>query len=361
MVTTPPLTVPNTEARSTAVIHQAIDARGALCAEPRHESAFRLLQGFGQGLDLVIDIYGTTALLHDYADPPQPDREARGAAVHDRPALAEARRLLRARLPWLTGVWLKTRSGATAAARNGALIEGATPTRKIREHGVLYALDLGLNRDASLYLDTRLLRRWATERLRDKLVLNTFAYTGSLGVAAAAGGARRVVHLDLNRTFLNLAKASYALNGLPVHKADFRAGDFFPQISQLRREGSRFDCVLLDPPFFSVTPGGVVALERDPLRLINKVRPLVSHDGYLVAVNNSLYLSGADYYAALQAACADGYLAIEELIPVPDDFVAGAAAVTDPAPFNHSTKIAVLRARRPTGGSARRTPCADPA
>jgi hypothetical protein len=39
---------------------------------------------------------------------------------------------------------------------------------------------------------------------------------------------------------------------------------------------------------------------------------------------------------------------IEQLLPVPVDFVgmlpaAGASPITNPAPFNHSTKIAVLR------------------
>ncbi|HMV50823.1 MAG TPA: hypothetical protein PKD31_23985, partial [Blastocatellia bacterium] len=53
----------------------------------------------------------------------------------------------------------------------------------------------------------------------------------------------------------------------------------------------------------------------------------------------------------LEDVCADGYLTIEELIPVAEDFTGYentrvAAAVTDPAPFNHSTKIAVLRVRR---------------
>jgi 23S rRNA (cytosine1962-C5)-methyltransferase len=55
--------------------------------------------------------------------------------------------------------------------------------------------------DASFYLDTRNLRGWALEHLAGKSVLNTFAYTGSLGVAAKAAGASRVVHLDLNKTF----------------------------------------------------------------------------------------------------------------------------------------------------------------
>ena len=87
------------------------------------------------------------------------------------------------------------------------------------------------------------------------------------------------------------------------------------------------------------------------MRLINKVRPLIRDGGYLVAINNALFLSGADYMGSLDKLCADGYLAVEMLIPVPSDMTGYPQTVvnlppTDPAPFNHPTKIAVLRVRR---------------
>ena len=231
---------------------------------------------------------------------------------------------------------------------------GEAPDRKVQEHGVWYALDLCMNRDASLYLDTRNLRQWLLQHMRGRTVLNTFAYTGSLGVAACAGGASRVVQLDLNRAFLNLAKTSYTLNGFPINKADFIAGDFWAQVSRFKRSGERFDCVLVDPPFFSSTSKGALDLNTDSARLINKVRPLVNDGGWLISINNALYVSGKEYLEALEVLCADGYLKIAELIPVPEDFTGYAQTrigepITDPAPFNHSTKIVVLEVRRKKG------------
>lgn len=323
------------------MLEQALTAREALL-DARHESAFRLFNGFSEGCpSLAVDLYATTAVLHNYADPP-----AEGA-----PLVAVAQALIHERLPWVRAIVLKTRGGATAQERQGTLLYGTATDRRVREHGVWYAVDITMNRDASLYLDTRNLRRWAIDRLAGKTVLNTFAYTGSLGVAAQAGGAARVVQLDRNRLFLNVAKTSYTLNGFPIHKPDFQAADFWPQINRLKRFGERFDCVFLDPPFFSATEKGVVDLEQNQTRLINKVRPLINDGGYLVAINNALFLSGQAYISELEALCADGYLAIEELIPVPADFTGYpetrvGTPVTDPQPFNHSTKIAVLRVRR---------------
>lgn len=325
----------------TALLTQAVKAREGL-ADARHETAFRLFNGFLEGLpELVIDLYARTAVLYDYADSPE-----LGAAAVEAACLS-----LRSLLPWVSAAILKTRRGITALERNGRLVFGTVVDRRIREHGVWYAVDLLMNRDASFYLDTRNLRQWAIEHLRGKSVLNAFAYTGSLGVAALAGGASRVVQLDRNRRFLDVAKASSALNGFPVVPRDFVAADFYAAVSRMKAAGLRFDCVLLDPPFFAETRHGRVDLQGGSTQLINKVRPLIGDGGYLVAVNNALFVSGNEYMGALERLCADGYLCLEELVPVPADCTGYpqtrmGSPVTDPAPFNHATKIAVLSVRR---------------
>jgi 23S rRNA (cytosine1962-C5)-methyltransferase len=311
--------------------------------DERHETACRLFNGFSEGAPhLVADLYAKTLVIHNYAD--QPEDGAADARI--------AQACLLARLPWLQAVVVKTRNSQDAEARRGVLTFGAATDRKIKEHGVWYAIDPLLNRDASFYLDTRNVRAWTQQHLKGKTVLNTFAYTGSLGVAALAGGATRVVQLDLNRNFLNVAKTSYTLNGFPIHKADFQTGDFFPLVNRLKAANARFDCVFLDPPIYSATTKGVVDLAQSYTRLVNKVRPLIcqdsGHDGWLVAINNALFYSGADFLAELEALCADGYLQIEELIPVPADFLGTQRmpSPTNPAPFNHTTKIVVLRVKR---------------
>ena len=300
--------------------------------------------GYSMGLpkviqDLVIDLYASTIVFHNYADD----------LAHGLSLVQEAQNYLLSRLPWLHAGIVKTRNGKTQEEKRGQLLFGEKPDRKIKEHGVWYSIDLTMNRDASFYLDTRNLRQWLIENMQGKSVLNTFAYTGSLGVAALAGGASRVVQLDLNRQFLNLAKESYTLNGFSIPKHDFIAADFFPAISQFKNRKQTFDCVMIDPPFFSTTSKGKVDQENDSARLINKVRPLINDGGILVAINNALYVSGKEYMQTLESLCKDGYLKIKELIPVPEDMVGYnriGAPITDPSPFNHSTKIAILDVKR---------------
>ena len=325
--------------RFLSLLEKALEPRQPLF-DVGHQAAFRLFNGFNEGFpELVIDLYGATILIHNYAE----------NVVDGLPFVQEAQQFLLAQYPWLRAGVVKNRNGQSEEERRGQLLFGEKPDRMIREHDVWYALDLVMNRDAGFYLDTRNLRKWLIENLDGKTVLNTFAYTGSLGVAAAAGGASRVVHLDLRSSFLNIAKESYTLNRFPVRKADFIASDFFPAISRFKRSGKTFDCVLIDPPFFSATSKGRVDQVNESTRLINKVRPLIRDGGTLIAINNALFVSGREYIQTLEYLSRDGYLSIQELIPVPQDFIgfnSVSAPVTHPAPFNHATKIAVLRVKR---------------
>jgi 23S rRNA (cytosine1962-C5)-methyltransferase len=325
------------------LLEKALAAREELL-DAKHQGALRIFNGFLEGCpDLVVDLYARTLVFHNYAAAP----EAGNALVQ------AALTRLQAQLPWISAAIVKNRNSRLAEEKRGKLIFEAELDRKVLEQGVWYALDLRLHQDASLYLDTRNLRGWAQQHLQGSTVLNTFAYTGSLGVAALAGGATRVVQLDLNRGFLNLAKTSYTLNGFPIHKEDFLVGDFWNLVSRLKRAGERFDCVIIDPPFYSSTPQGELDLNIDSARLINKVRPLINDGGWLVSINNAIYVGGKEYLQALEALCVDGYLKIAELVSVPLDFTGtpetrSGSPVTDPSPFNHSTKIAVLEVKRKT-------------
>ena len=320
------------------ILEAALNARLALLGEP-HDTAVRLFNGFTEGLPgLVAEVYARSLVLLNHAANP--------ADLAD--AAAQALDFYRARLPWLESGLVKTRRAADPEERLGRPAFGERLARRVREEGVAYALDLRVNQDTSFYIDTRLLRGWLRRQTDGLSVLNTFAYTGSLGTACSAGGAARVLQTDLSRRFLNLGKDSFALNGLPVRRADFLAEDFFRIAARLRRAGETFDLVILDPPFFSETPAGRVDLVGEMGALVNKVRPLVRRGGRLVVVNNALYVPGRELLDELERVGAGGWLELMEILPAPED-AAGYEQTrrgrlpADPAPFNHATKIAVFK------------------
>jgi 23S rRNA (cytosine1962-C5)-methyltransferase len=155
--------------------------------DERHETALRLFNGFTEGHpNLVVDLYGKTIVLHNYADHPPNGFASVQAALSFLPT----------RLPWIEAIVVKTRNSPSSEEKRGSLVYGTTPDRKIRENGIWYSIDPMLNRDASFYLDTRNVRLWAKENLAGKTVLNTFAYTGSLGVAALFERRQNVLHAE---------------------------------------------------------------------------------------------------------------------------------------------------------------------
>lgn len=337
----------------TALLERAFDCRAGL-VDDRHESAFRALNGYREGVSgLVIDVYGRTAVLHEHEAHSAPVLAA-GAVDSSASRIGAACDALLDRWPWLRAVVLKKRNHPDPVRRRGRYVYGDAADRWVRELGVRYAVDVLLNQDASFYVDTRHLRGWLRENLEGARVLNAFAYTGSLGVAAMAGGARRVVHLDLNRAFLNIAKTSYTLNGFPIRRHEFVSGDFFARTGAMKLDGSLFDCVIVDPPFFSQTKFGKVDLVTESHRILNKVRPLVADGGRLVAINNALFVPGTAYVAMLERLCGDGYMEIERFVDVPEDAVGYPETIVNEelapsAPFGGPTKIAILRVRRKDG------------
>ena len=309
--------------------------------DPPTGNAFRLFNGFYEGAPgLVLDRYGPALVIFDHT----PDAKYGGLAKDIAAWAIES-------LSGLEAVLFKQRGGSDEDQKKGQLLAGHNLPGQITEFSVHYALDLQMNQDAGFYLDTRPLRRWLLDNSAGKRVLNTFAYTGSLGVAAGAGGASAVIQTDISRKFLQFADKSWELNEFPGSVHQILPGDFFRVAGRLRNQDRLFDIVVLDPPFFSTTGAGRVDLQNESTRLINKIRPLVAHEGHLVVINNALFLSGADFMTELDQLCQSEYLAMEAIIPIPEDITGYPDTIVspppvDPAPFNHPTKIAILRVKR---------------
>lgn len=299
-------------------------------------NAFRVYNGVFEGdPSISVDIFGTAAVIHDFTA----DEDKRYARIAD---------ILKTQIPSLTTIILKKRKAKLPTNRNGIVLSGNETSIEIVEFGVRYFVDLIMNHDSGFYLDTALLRKWLVDNSANKRVLNTFGYTGSLGVAAYHGGAAHVVQQDKSKIFLSIAHRSAALNGAAPSSHTTLVQDYFPATANYRKQKREFDIVILDPPFFSTTVKGKVSLEHDFLGLINKVRPLVADQGHLILVNNALFMSGTQMMDAISPIFSDGYITIQEKVPVPSSFIGyhpdpSSVLPTDPSPFGHSTKILILK------------------
>jgi 23S rRNA (cytosine1962-C5)-methyltransferase len=153
----------------------------------------------------------------------------------------------------------------------------------VDELGARYEIRPAAGLSVGLFLDMREVRAWLRANAQGRSVLNLFAYTCSMGVAAALGGATRVVNVDVSRAYLEWGKRNYALNGCEADDRDFIYGDAFDWLKRFARRGEQFDLAIVDPPSFSSTPFSVT---RDYARLVEAAARVVSPGGMLLAATN---------------------------------------------------------------------------
>lgn len=151
------------------------------------------------------------------------------------------------------------------------LIRGASDdglVSLVREHGLNYEVDFRGGYSCGLFLDQRANRLRLRER-NPARVLNTFAYTCSFSVAAAAAGAQ-TVSLDIAKVALERGRRNFTHNGISLDGHRFIADDVLDVFPRLVRRGEKFDAIILDPPTFSRGRSGrPFQVERDMAILID--------------------------------------------------------------------------------------------
>ena len=157
------------------------------------------------------------------------------------------------------------------------------------------------SRHPGLFLDHAPLRQWLQDHARGWRVLNAFAYTGSLSVAAGLGGAAQVTTLDLAKPAVRWAEDNWRLNGLAEERGRFIAGDVFEWLPRLARQGD-FDCVVLDPPSFSRGKKGTFSTAKDLQKLHELALELLPRGGTLATSINSANVPRAKFEADVRAA-----------------------------------------------------------
>lgn len=180
----------------------------------------------------------------------------------------------------------------------------AAKPRIVRELGVRYRIQARhAGQDPWLFLDLRAGRRRVMHEAAGKSLLNLFAYTCGVGIAAAKAGAEYVVNVDFAESSLEVGKENAQLNEL-AHRPRFVKSDAFaamrqyagigqPQVVRGKRmpafpklEPRQFDIVFLDPPRYAKSLFGVVDLVNDYSALFKPALLCTAEGGTLICCNN---------------------------------------------------------------------------
>lgn len=317
-------------------VRAALARRGPLLARLAAEGtdAYRVFHGVAEGAPgVTVDRYGPLLLVQTFR---APLGAADVDALHD-----VVRRAL--------GVALEVVCNHRGAARGGPAAAGVEPEPEARHEPTPAALaehvatERGARflvrarhrgQDPWLFLDLRRGRAAVAALAPGKDVLNLFAYTCGVGVAAAVGGARSVLNVDFADSALEVGRRNAALNSVPPERFATLRSDCLPVLRQLagqpvQRRGKRvpyvevaprrFDLVVLDPPRFAKSPFGTIDVVADYGSLAKPALLALADGGALLATNHVPTVDAASWHAALRRTAEKAGRPLRSLEPLPVD------------------------------------------
>ena len=155
----------------------------------------------------------------------------------------------------------------------------------VQENGMKFLVNMLDYLDPGLFLDHRPLRKIIKDSSAGKSVLNLFAYTGSISIAAALGGAKTTT-IDMSNTYLTWAEDNFAENDINVRDHHFIQADVTQFLATPLAE--KFDIIILDPPSFSNSKrmDDVFDVQRDHGKMVHNLMKSLNANGVLYFSNN---------------------------------------------------------------------------
>ncbi len=168
------------------------------------------------------------------------------------------------------------------------LIIPENPSKKIilEEYGSRFLINLSDYLDTGLFLDHRETRKWIAGQSQNKIILNTFAYSGTFTVYAANAGALKTYSVDISSLYCEWTKENLALNKLPLGKNWVYKMDTLEFFQYAKKKKLIFDIIIIDPPTFSKNKGKSFSVQKDHPKLINGALEILSSSGFVLFSNN---------------------------------------------------------------------------
>ena len=188
-------------------------------------------------------------------------------------------------------------------------------TTTITENGIKYTVDYINGQKTGFFLDQKYNRRAIRQIAEGKTVLDCFTHTGSFGLNAAAGGAKKVTSVDISADALAMAQKNADANGLSdiVEYVEADVFDHLKSLAEAGRKGCPYDFIILDPPAFTKS--------RDTLRNAIKgyreinaaAMKLLPRGGYLATCSCSHFMTDTYFKQMLHNAAEDAGVSLRQI------------------------------------------------
>jgi 23S rRNA (cytosine1962-C5)-methyltransferase len=185
-----------------------------------------------------------------------------------------------------------------------SLLAGAGPSAPvvIAVQDMKFEVDLLHGQKTGFYLDQRQNYKVVAQYASGRRVLDCFTNQGGFALACARARAAGVTGVEENALNIVAAKRNAALNDMKVH---WIQDDVFHFLRATEKAQKQYDLIILDPPSFTKTKGGL----RDALRGYGELHvrafKLLSHNGVLATFSCSHHVTENAFAAMITGALID--------------------------------------------------------
>lgn len=242
-------------------------------------TCFRIYDADIPEYNFAVDLYEGWVHVQEYAAPSTVDKEK----AHHR--LQTGLRVIRQVLGIPPSrLFIKTRRVQKGKAQyskqstKGKLFE-------VREQQCRFLVNFTDYLDTGLFLDHRTTRSMVGRLAQGKKMLNLYGYTGSATVHALMNDAISTTTVDISGTYLQRARANFALNGFGGPQHITIEQDCIEWLEQCREQ---FGLIFVDPPTFSNDRHRktTFTVQNDHEKLLQLSMQRLSRDGLLVFSTN---------------------------------------------------------------------------
>ena len=168
--------------------------------------------------------------------------------------------------------------------------------------GVKFEVDLLHAQKTGFYLDQRQNYEAVAGYAKEKRVLDCFTSQGAFALSCARAGAKEVTGVEAGSENLAAAKKNAERNKL---NAQWIEQDVFQFLRAAEKAGAQYDLIVLDPPSFTKSKGGLHDAMRGYKELHVRAFKLLTRDGILATFSCSHHVSQEAFANTIRDALVD--------------------------------------------------------
>lgn len=184
----------------------------------------------------------------------------------------------------------------------GVLFGDAPSETEIEVAGLRLTIDLIQAQKTGFYLDQLAHYETVAQYAKARRVLDCFTSQGAFALACARAGAAHVTAVEGSAESVTQARRNAERNSLQVEWVE---QDVFQFLRAAEKNGAEYDLIILDPPSFTKTKGGLHDALRGYRELHVRAFKLLSRDGLLATFSCSHHVSESIFNQTISDALVD--------------------------------------------------------